>query len=71
MSTLETTRRLHLATKPGWRRSFNSIFYRDNEDVKFGAILVQVENCLQASGANDVGRKLFASYVFKHWKTHN
>jgi hypothetical protein len=43
-------------------------FYNDGEDVKFGAILIQVKNCLQTSDVKDVGRKLFASFVFKHWE---
>jgi hypothetical protein len=40
---------------------------RDGEEIKYGAILVQVKNCVQASDTKDLGRKLFASYVFKQW----
>jgi hypothetical protein len=42
-------------------------FVRGGENIKFGAILVQVKNRLQPSDAKDVGTKLFASSVFKHW----
>jgi hypothetical protein len=42
-------------------------FNRNGEDIEFGAILVQVKNRLQHSNAKDVGKKLFASNVFKHW----
>ena len=42
-------------------------FVRDRQEIKFGAILVQVKNCLGASDPRDVGVKLFASYVFRKW----
>ena len=43
-------------------------FVRNGEETKFEAILVQVKNGLKANDTKEVGRKLFASYVFKHWK---
>jgi hypothetical protein len=42
-------------------------FIRHGEEIEFGAILVQVKNCLQASDTKHVGRKLFVSSVFQHW----
>jgi hypothetical protein len=42
-------------------------FQGDENDITFGAILVHVKNCLKASDAKDIGRKLFVSSVFKHW----
>jgi hypothetical protein len=42
-------------------------FTEDGEEIKYGAILVQVKNCVQASDTKDVGMKLSASYVFKQW----
>jgi hypothetical protein len=64
---------LHLATKPRGHRSFISFFASDGEDREYGAILVQVKNCLHSSNVKDVGRKLFVSSVFKHWtkEEHN
>jgi hypothetical protein len=43
-------------------------FISREEDMEFGAILVQVKNRLSHSDVKDVGRKLFVSSVFKHWK---
>jgi hypothetical protein len=58
---------LHLATKPKWRRSFDSILYDGWRGINYGAILVQVKNCVPASDTKDLGRKLFASFVLKQW----
>jgi hypothetical protein len=42
-------------------------FIRDEEDIKFGAILVQVKNYWEASDAKDVGRKFLGASLFEHW----
>jgi hypothetical protein len=42
-------------------------FIGDGKETIVGAIIIQVKKCLNANDAKEVGRKLFASYVFKHW----
>jgi hypothetical protein len=42
-------------------------FIRDEDETKFGAILIQVKNACRPATPKKVGRKLFVSSVFEDW----
>jgi hypothetical protein len=42
-------------------------FFIRGGEIKFGAIVVQIKNWLEASDTKQIGQKLFVSSVFEHW----